>query len=64
MISEEGIRAVKEINKEYSRSYIIEKDQDFTEAVARLKRSRVNLNVPIVPIVPITKERAAQKAIL
>ncbi len=61
MISEEGIRAVKEINKYYSRSYIIEKDQDFTEAVARLKRSHVNLNVPIVPI---TKERAAQKAIL
>lgn len=61
MISEEGIRAVKEINKEYSRSYIIEKDQDFTDAVARLKRSRVNLDVPIVPT---TKERKAQKAIL
>lgn len=61
MISETGIREIKEINNTFSRDFIIETDRAFTETVARLKRSRVNLNVPIVPI---TKERKAQKAIL
>lgn len=61
MISEEGIKKIKAINNTFSREFIIETDRDFTAAVSRLKRSRVNLNVPIVPI---TKERAAQKAIL
>lgn len=61
MISEAGIKRVLAMRSSYSRDYIIEKDQDFTAAVSRLKCSRVNLNIPIVPE---TKERKPLKAIL
>ena len=59
MISEEGIKKIKAINNTFSRDFIIETDRDFTAAVSRLKRSRVNLNIPIVPE---TKERKPIKA--
>lgn len=61
MISEAGIKRVLAVRNTYSRDYIIEKDQDFTAAVSRLKRSHANLNIPIVPE---SEEREPLKAIL
>ena len=59
MISKDAIKRIQKHNSTYSRKYIVEKDQDFTAAVSRLKRSRVNLNIPIVPE---TEERKPIKA--